>query len=56
MGEMTEQDIYNLLANGERVTLECKKPKATCLANCGKPILPLPISMVEQPFLVCMKT
>ncbi len=22
---MTEQDIYNLLADGERVTLECKK-------------------------------
>ena len=22
---MTEQDIYNLLAAGERVTLECKK-------------------------------
>jgi predicted HTH transcriptional regulator len=24
---MTSQDIYNLLANGERVTLECKKAK-----------------------------
>ena len=25
---MTEQDIYNLLANGERVTLECKKAQS----------------------------
>lgn len=28
---MTEQDIYNLLADGERVNLECKK------AQCNAP-------------------
>lgn len=26
---MTEQDIYKLLADGERVTLECKKAQVT---------------------------
>ena len=25
---MTSQDIYNLLANGERVTLECKRAQS----------------------------
>jgi len=26
---MTEQEIYNLLADGERVTLECEKAQNT---------------------------
>ena len=28
---MNEQDIYNLLAEGERVTLECKKAQSNLL-------------------------
>ena len=44
---MTEQDIYKLLADGERVTLECKKAQNGVQILCGKHILHLLIRMVE---------
>ncbi len=39
--------IDQLLANGERVTLECKKPEKMCHIRCGKLIPLLPILMAE---------